>query len=58
MYSLVDVATNVCSDGMTTHGRHYVVADVLSHLLSVGRYYSHVADYMVTFWVDLFQFKF
>ena len=55
MYSLVDVATNVCSDGMTTHGRPYVVADVLSHLLSVGRYYSHVTNGMATFCVDLFQ---
>ena len=30
---------------------------MVSHLLSVCRCYSHVADGIATFWVDLFQFK-
>ena len=31
---------------------------MVSHLLSVSRCYSHVANGMATFWVDLFQFMF
>ena len=54
---MVDVTTNVCSGGMTTYGRYYVVADgkplaeCYQMLQPYGRWNGHL-------WVDLFQFKF
>ena len=49
--------TKVGSGGLTTHGRYHVVSNG-KPLLIAGRCYSHLADGISTFWVDLFQFKF
>ena len=58
MYSLVDVITNVFVVVVWLHMADTMLWQMVSHLLSVGRCYSHVANGMATFWVDLFHFKF
>ena len=58
MYSLVDIVTNVFVVVVWLHIADAMLLQMVSHLLSVGKYYSHVANGIATFWVDLFQFKF